>query len=173
MSVSFSYSAGMKRSKNITILQRLRKSRGWIQRDLAQKLGVTSAAVTQWEAGGGIETAHVVKLAALFKCEVGELIDADGKLRVSTNPENDLGLTPEKDTIVTGFSPKAGEDNPADKAVLSREGRMQDLSVTAVITRQIGELGGEIKARLTAIEARLDELGEQRAGARGGPRKGR
>lgn len=79
-------------------LQNLRKSRGWTQQELADKLYVSRTAVSKWESGKGYPNIDSLKsLAALFSVSVDELLsggeilaiaESDGKARA----ENTCGL---------------------------------------------------------------------------------
>lgn len=79
-------------------LQNLRKSSGWTQQELADKLYVSRTAVSKWESGKGYPNIDSLKsLAALFSVSVDDLLsggelltiaESDGKARA----ENACGL---------------------------------------------------------------------------------
>lgn len=73
-------------------LKKLRKARGLTQKQLAEKIGVTAPAVTQWEAGGGIDMPNLKALAKALETPLKVLTDALEGDAVSHNsdstPEN-------------------------------------------------------------------------------------
>lgn len=71
-SISPAYNAGMLKE----LIKKLRKSKGLTQKALAQKLGVTAPAVTQWEQGGGIDMDNLRALARQFGVDVKVLVEA-------------------------------------------------------------------------------------------------
>jgi len=55
-----------------------RKKAGKTQADVAEHLGVTSAAVSMWESGKNMPRANaLVRLAAFYGCTVDELLDGE------------------------------------------------------------------------------------------------
>lgn len=55
-----------------------RKKAGLSQADVAEELGVSSAAVCQWETGRTVPDARKLpKIAELFGCTVDELLEID------------------------------------------------------------------------------------------------
>lgn len=69
-------------------LKKLRKSRGMTQKQLAAKIGVTAPAVTQWEAGGGIDMPNLQKLAKALETPLKVLTDAWGSDPASHNSDS-------------------------------------------------------------------------------------
>lgn len=56
-------------------ISKLRKSRGWTQKDLAQKLYISDKAVSKWETGVSIpDTALLIPLSELFEISATELL---------------------------------------------------------------------------------------------------
>ena len=68
----------MQRKLNIALR---RKARGWSQRDLAAKVGVTCASVGFWETGARVPRPQkLMELADLFECTIDDLFDkAEGR----------------------------------------------------------------------------------------------
>jgi transcriptional regulator with XRE-family HTH domain len=62
---------------NGQILKARRKALKLTQKDVAQYLGVTDAAVSQWERGGGIDLNKLPQLARVLQTAVDELISPD------------------------------------------------------------------------------------------------
>lgn len=61
---------------NTLRLEVLRKALGMRQRDVAEEVGVTIQAVSQWEAGVKIPTdKHKIALCKVLGCTITELID--------------------------------------------------------------------------------------------------
>ena len=59
-------------------LQKLRKSRGWTQEELAGRVGVSRQALSKWESGAvQPDTEHVVKLSDLFGVTTDYLLKAE------------------------------------------------------------------------------------------------
>ena len=57
-------------------VQRLRKSRGWSQEELAARLDVSRQALSKWELGTAVpDTANVIKLCRLFDVSADVLLD--------------------------------------------------------------------------------------------------
>lgn len=65
------------------LIKQLRLEKNMKQPDLAKVLGVTKAAVSQWESGSGIKTELLYKIAKYFDITVEELIN--GRLEKETN----------------------------------------------------------------------------------------
>lgn len=55
-------------------VKKIRKSKGWSQSELANKLGVSRTTVTMWESGGKApRSGTVVRLADVLNCTIDEL----------------------------------------------------------------------------------------------------
>lgn len=54
-------------------VRELREARGWTQKDLAQRLGMSNGAIAGWEQGGTAKEPVVVRLEDLFELEPGTL----------------------------------------------------------------------------------------------------
>lgn len=60
----------------MTTLKKIRKLHKISQIELAQEIGVTQGAVSQWESGSAKPTLeNLVAIARLFGCKVDDLID--------------------------------------------------------------------------------------------------
>ncbi|MDE6727032.1 MAG: helix-turn-helix domain-containing protein [Oscillospiraceae bacterium] len=81
----------------------LRKSRGWSQEELGERLGVTRQTVSKWELGA--TTPEMEKLAAmseLFGVSVDELIRGGSEFEQKTEPLGDLQNTGKKLRFANG-----------------------------------------------------------------------
>ena len=68
-------------------LIRLRKSRGWPQELLAEKLGVSRQAISKWETGESMPDAiKLIALADLFGCPLDELCGREAEKQVENPP---------------------------------------------------------------------------------------
>lgn len=84
-------------------LMNLRKSRGWSQEELGEKLGVTRQTVSKWELGA--TTPEMEKLAAmseLFGISVDELIKGGDYNETKSEPFPDIEKTVKKSRFVNG-----------------------------------------------------------------------
>lgn len=84
-------------------LMNLRKSRGWSQEELGDKLGVTRQTVSKWELGA--TTPEMEKLAAmseLFGISVDELIKGGDCNETKSEPFPDIEKTAKKSRFVNG-----------------------------------------------------------------------
>lgn len=81
----------------------LRKSRGWSQEELGERLGVTRQTVSKWELGA--TTPEMEKLAAmseLFGVSADELIKGSSGFEQKTEPFSDIPKTENKRRFVNG-----------------------------------------------------------------------
>ena len=63
-----------------SVIRRLRENKNMTQTELADKLGVSSKAVSKWETGKSKPTTNVIrKLAVLFKIDINELLSLKDK----------------------------------------------------------------------------------------------
>jgi len=75
----------------IIIFKKLRKMSGLDQTFVAEQLGVTQGAVSQWETGETLPRAELLpKLAALYNCTTDELLASEPKKYVNKK-ENENG----------------------------------------------------------------------------------
>lgn len=59
-------------------IKALRESQGMLQKDLAQRLGVTSQAVSSWEIGRTEPNmGQVAKMQEIFKCTITDMISTE------------------------------------------------------------------------------------------------
>ena len=66
-----------------------REANGYTQMQLAQAIGVTQGAVSQWESGTAVpRSALLLKIAELLHCTVDDLLRED--YNISTVPKNGL-----------------------------------------------------------------------------------
>jgi len=76
-------------------LQQLRKSHGYSQEALSEKLGVSRQAVSKWERGeSSPDTDNLIAIANLYSVTLDELINGDGAVKKST--DDNLSSAPEK-----------------------------------------------------------------------------
>lgn len=65
------------------IVGKLRKEKGMTQKELAEKLYVTSSAVSKWENKGVIPDGYILKeLASIFEVSIEELLGSEEKVDV-------------------------------------------------------------------------------------------
>ena len=65
-------------------VKHLREARGWTQRDLAAKLGVSPASVALWETGkNNLSLDNALALADLFACTLDALFARESTGRTS------------------------------------------------------------------------------------------
>lgn len=136
-------------------LSKLRKARRLTQKQLAAKIGVTAPAVTQWEAGGGIDLPNLRKLATALETPLKVLTDA----LEADQASQDSDSTPEN--LPDSNTPKG---NNASVVTRGQEGiGMGDALRDAVIK--------DLMERLTRVETKLFSDAEEPA--KSDPRKRR
>jgi transcriptional regulator with XRE-family HTH domain len=137
-------------------VRRLRKAKGLTQKQVAERIGVSAAAVTQWETGGGIDMPNLKKLAKALEIPAKVLIDEeeadrsinsrpDGQLTNDTLPQNGNNTHVGKGTPHNQEAVDMGEDDGAGdlknavlKDILARiqrlEGKVLDSEQGAPVT---------------------------------------
>lgn len=76
-------------------LQQLRKSHGYSQEALSEKLGVSRQAVSKWERGeSSPDTDNLIAIANLYSVTLDELINGDSAVKKST--DDNLSSAPEE-----------------------------------------------------------------------------
>lgn len=84
-------------------LLRLRRSRGWTQEELADKIDVTRQALSKWESGAALpDTKNVVALANLFGVTTDYLLCADEGAAFAENTGRGVERTRNK-ALIVGF----------------------------------------------------------------------
>lgn len=137
------------------VLKKLRKSRGLTQKQLAAKIGVTAPAVTQWEAGGGIDMPNLRKLATALDAPLKVLTDALESDQTSHNSDSTPENLPDSNT---------SKGNNASVVTRGQEGNgMGDALRDAVIK--------DLMERLARVETKL--FTEVEEPAKSDPRKRR
>lgn len=140
-------------------IKRLRRAKGLTQKQVAERMGLTAPAVTQWEAGGGIDTDNLTKLAKALETPVEVLaraLEQDGTSRNSSSTPQNL---PDSNT-------RSGNNTHVGRSARHEEGtNMGDHLRDRVL--------GDILTRLQRIEDRLASPTEEPGTPTARPRKRR
>lgn len=84
-------------------LLKLRRSRGWTQEELADKIDVTRQTLSKWESGAALpDTKNVVALANLFGVTTDYLLCEDEGAAFAENADRGVERTRSK-TLIVGF----------------------------------------------------------------------
>ena len=59
----------------------IRKSMGWTQEELAEKVGVDRTTIVRWESGGSIPDRKLVQMRGLFGCDVDWILGLSDECR--------------------------------------------------------------------------------------------
>ena len=110
-------------------IKKIRKAKGLTQKQLGDKIGVSAAAVTQWEAGGGIDTDNLTNLAKALETPLEVLaraLEHDQASQESAEPSKNLHpIKPPNDTMPSVTTPSEEGTGMGDGGL--RDAVIQDL----------------------------------------------
>jgi transcriptional regulator with XRE-family HTH domain len=149
-------------------IKTLRKAKGLTQKQLAEKIGLSPPAVTQWETGGGIDMPNLVKVAKVLGVPSKVLVEAMETDRAATPSEKSA----EASNILQD-SDTSGDNTPF----------VQNGTLRTDRTREIGHMSGDeglgnevlksLLRRMDAFEERLEALRREPATTRPDPQRRR
>jgi len=144
-------------------IRRLRKAKKLTQKQVADQLGVSAPAVTQWETGGGIDMPNLRELAKVLGVPAKVLVEAsEGESATQSAKSAQQGeLLRDKDST--------GEDNPPP--VLYRTDLPRE---TAQMGAKVGDpVLEDILTRLRRIEGALFKADQEPANTKPDPQRRR
>lgn len=120
----------------------LRKSRGLLQEELAEKLGVSRQAISKWEMGTGVPTLeNLISISEFFGVTIDSLVKNDHDVAVST-PEPNQHANPSAYTpVCPDVKPKLpAEPAPMQKAVVNILTLIFAVAIISILSWIIGNL---------------------------------